>query len=114
MEQEQLQIAYERALLRAIIGSFVSMRPKTKVKAPFGQLVKIQPPTEQQEQEQECQVCLDTNSNMSTACNHRFCEPCLKHWYNQCNKNQFSCPMCRSRIVSLYKDYAPVDVSSLD
>ena len=115
MEQERLQIAYERALLRAIIASYVTIRPKSMGKVPFGQLVKIQHPKEQeQKQEQVCQVCLDTTSNMTTACNHRFCESCLKQWYNQCNKSQFSCPMCRSHIHSLNKDYVPVDVNSLD
>lgn len=112
----QEEDALIEAMIRAIRRSRVIIRCKNikRTKAPFGTLLKPIKPEQEQEQE-PCQVCLDTTSNIFTTCNHQFCESCMKQWYAKCNDmNHFTCPMCRSQIETLYKEYVPVDVNSLD
>ena len=91
---------------------FIFAKNKNKGRVPFGHLIKAN--INNFAKEEPCQVCLETNGNMYTACNHGFCEPCIKQWYKKCATKQFSCPMCRSPIAVLYKEYQPVDVNSLD
>ena len=50
-------------------------------------------------QENSCSICLDENTPDKlciTNCNHKFCEPCIKNWFDQ-GKN--SCPNCREKII---------------
>jgi hypothetical protein len=101
----------ERPVFRFYHGHFMK-----KNKVPFSYLIKAKANINHVKEEQ-CQVCLETNCNIYTACNHQFCEPCMKKWHKQCENcetKQFSCPMCRSPIDVLYKEFPPVDVNSLD
>ena len=93
---------------------FVFAKNKKKGRVPFGHLIKAKANNQinNPAKEEPCQVCMETNCNIYTACNHQFCEPCMKHWYKKCAA--FSCPMCRSPIDVLYKEFLAVDVNSLD
>ena len=39
----------------------------------------------------ECTICLNSNSNIISKCNHQFCETCIVKWYEKHN----CCPLCK-------------------
>lgn len=41
---------------------------------------------------EECAICLDSNTNYITACNHHFHKKCIEEWY----KIKPICPLCRT------------------
>jgi hypothetical protein len=43
---------------------------------------------------EDCSICLESNSNMITSCNHQFCKDCIEDWI-QIRKY---CPCCRKRM----------------
>ena len=46
------------------------------------------------EQINTCPICLSTDSNIITKCNHMFCQNCYKEYIF--NNNGKRCPICRS------------------
>ena len=46
-----------------------------------------------------CPICMSNKCNLTTNCNHRFCERCLSMW------DRSSCPLCRQTILSIENDY---------
>ena len=52
---------------------------------------------EEQEEEEECPICLGTNPvNSQLSCGHQFCHRCLNSW----SQRQNTCPLCRRQQVS--------------
>lgn len=52
---------------------------------------------EEQEEEEECPICLGTNPlDSQLSCGHQFCHRCLNHW----SQRQNTCPLCRRQQVS--------------
>jgi len=39
----------------------------------------------------ECTICLNSNSNIISKCNHQFCKDCIVKWYEKHN----CCPLCK-------------------
>lgn len=85
--------------------------PIKKKQTPFGTLVQVK---HLKSDETQCSVCLDRSSNIHTTCSHTFCEPCMRQWYYACTQKCFTCPVCRTPLHVLYKQYESVDMQSLD
>jgi len=47
----------------------------------------------------ECMVCMQTDSNVITACHHQFCEPCLLTWAQAQEHTTITCPCCRTPLA---------------
>lgn len=43
----------------------------------------------------ECPICLTNMTNMTTECNHKFCQNCVDKWVNGGND---TCPLCRRSV----------------
>ena len=49
-----------------------------------------------------CSICLETlNDKCTLNCNHSFCKKCVDEWLQKNNK---TCPNCRSLIQSYYNN----------
>jgi hypothetical protein len=56
------------------------------------------------EEPRDCNICYEINTQNSciTNCNHHFCVSCISQYLiSQKNKNEISCPFCRTNILSL-------------
>jgi hypothetical protein len=50
------------------------------------------------DEEKQCAVCLERNSELVLPCLHSFCEVCLKGWLQKNVLGAASCPLCRTPI----------------
>ncbi len=53
-----------------------------------------------EDDEKQCSICLEKDSNLVLPCLHAFCEACLKGWLEKNMGGAASCPFCRLPIRS--------------
>ena len=49
-----------------------------------------------------CSICINSNSNIITRCNHNFCNNCLHKWFNLNiigHRQNTNCPCCRQTFI---------------
>ncbi|KAI8915472.1 hypothetical protein DFJ77DRAFT_462799 [Powellomyces hirtus] len=56
-------------------------------------------PEEEEGNEFECNICLETASNpILTLCGHLYCWPCLHYWMESRSPFAKACPVCKARV----------------
>ncbi len=51
---------------------------------------------DQKQETSECPICYDTKPEITTTCNHSFCNECLNKWF----ETHSSCPLCRIKLIN--------------
>jgi hypothetical protein len=48
--------------------------------------------------DEECPICFETNQEVKSPCNHRFCRACVYQWCDM----RGTCPMCREQFFKIF------------